>query len=121
VSEPLPPVDIAAFLALDVRAGIVLSAEAFPEARDPAIKLTIDFGDAVGVLGSSAKLTHRYEPGDLVGTTVLALVNLPPLRVAGFRSECLVLGVVNPDDPGDVVLVWPDPGAEPGTKGWKLA
>jgi tRNA-binding protein len=111
-----PEVTLDDFLALDIRAGVVLEARAFPEARKPALQLEVDFGPGIGVLPSSAQLTRRYDPEDLVGTRVLGVVNLPPLRIAGFESRCLVLGVVNPDDPGDVVLVRPDgvPGLPPG-------
>lgn len=107
-----------AFRALDIRAGTVVRALPFPEARKPAIRLWVDFGVQVGILQSSARLTRRYTPEGLVGTTVLAVVNLPSLRIAGFRSECLVLGVVNPDDEEDVVLVRPE---SPSTTGWSLA
>lgn len=103
--------------ALDIRAGVVVRAEAFPEARKPAIKLWVDFGEGVGVKQSSAQLTRRYTPEGLVGTTVLGVVNFPPRRVAGFPSEVLVLGVINPADPGDVVLVRPD---RPDVQGWPL-
>lgn len=113
-----PETTVDTFLALDIRAGRVVRAEPFPEARKPAIKLWIDFGEAIGVRPSSAQLTRRYSPEGLVGTPVLAVVNFPPRRVAGFRSEVLVLGVVNPEDPGDVVLVRPDDAA---VKGWPLA
>lgn len=106
------------FLQLEIRAGRVVSAEPFEEARKPAFKLAVDFGGEVGVLRSSAQLTRRYTPEALVGTKVLAVVNFPPKRIAGLASECLVLGVVNPDDPGDVVLVRPD---ADGTEGWELA
>ena len=105
------------FLALEVRAGTVLEAEPFPEARKPAFRLTLDFGEEVGVLRSSAQLTRRYTAAELVGTSVLAVVNFPPKRIAGLASECLVLGVVNPEDPGDVVLVRPD---TRDTAGWEL-
>jgi tRNA-binding protein len=105
------------FLSLEIRAGVVIHAEPFPEARKPALKLTLDFGDPVGRLRSSAQLTRRYVPDDLVGRTLLAVVNFPPRRVGGFKSECLVLGVINPDDPGDVVLVAPDAA---DTEGWEL-
>src|SRR5690606_35255442 len=77
----------------------------------------VDFGEPIGVRPSSAQLTRRYTPESLVGTPVLAVVNFPPLRVAGFRSEVLVLGVINPDDPGAVVLVRPD---DPAVEGWAL-
>lgn len=106
------------FLQLEVRAARVTSAEPFEEARVPAYKLTLDFGEGLGVLRSSAQITRRYAPDDLVGSQVLAVVNFPPKRIAGFASECLVLGVVNPDDPGDVVLVRPD---SAGAEGWELA
>ncbi len=115
-SKPETPVD--GFAALEIRVGRVERAEPFPEARKPAVKLWIDFGDPVGVLPSSAQLTRRYTPEDLVGSRILAVVNFPPLRIAGFVSRCLVLGVVNPDDPGDVVLVRPD---DRETLGWELA
>lgn len=105
------------FLRLEIRSGTILSAEPFPEARKPAFRLTVDFGDPVGSLRSSAQLTRRYSADELVGTQVLAVVNFPNKRIAGFESECLVLGVMNPDDPGDVVLVRPDAG---GTTGWEL-
>lgn len=118
MSERLPETDIETFLALDIRSGRVVRAEPFDAARRPGIKLWIDFGPGVGTLASSARLTRRYGPDELEGTTVLGVVNLPPLRVAGFRSECLVLGVVPPDDDGDVVLVRPD---HEGTVGWRLA
>jgi tRNA-binding protein len=117
MSDRKPETDLETFQALDIRAGTVVRAEPFPEARKPAIKLWVDFGDPVGVLQSSARLNRRYTPGELVGTPVVGVVNFPPLRVAGFRSECLVLGVLNPDDPEDVVLVRPD---DPETGGWPL-
>ena len=113
-----PTTSIETFLALDIRAGVVVRAEPFPEARKPAIKLWVDFGEEVGVKQSSAQLTRRYTPEGLVGTTVLGVVHFPPRRIAGFESEVLVLGVINPDDPGDVVLVRPDAA---GVKGWQLA
>lgn len=117
MTPPKAPTDFDTFQALDIRAGTVVHAEAFPEARKPAIKLRLDFGPDVGELQSSAQLTRRYTPDDLVGRTLLAVVNFPPLRIAGFRSECLVLGVVDPDDPGHVVLVAPDAS---DTVGWPL-
>jgi tRNA-binding protein len=117
MSEKKPEAGIDAFTALDIRAGNVVRAEPFPEARKPAIKIWVDFGEEVGVLQSSARLTRRYTPEGLAGTPVLGVVNFPPLRVAGFRSECLILGVLNPEDPEDVVLVRPD---DPGTGGWPL-
>jgi len=105
------------FLRLEILVGTVLSAEPFPEARKPAFKLELDFGEPVGVLRSSAQLTRRYTAEGLVGTRVLAVVNFPKKRIAGFASECLVLGVVNPDDPADIVLVRPD---HAESVGWEL-
>ena len=110
--------DFGTFLQLEIRAGRVVAAEPLEGARKPALKLAVDFGEPVGVLRSSAQLTRRYTPEGLVGTTVLAVVNFPPKRIAGLASECLVLGVVNPEDEGDVVLVRPD---DPATVGWPLA
>jgi tRNA-binding protein len=116
--DALPEIDYDHFSAVEIRAGVVRSASSFPEARKPAIKLEVDFGPEIGVRQSSAQLTRHYRPEELVGTEVLAVVNLPPRRVAGFRSEVLILGVVNPEDPGEVVLVRP---ARAGTQGWRLA
>ncbi len=117
MTAPLPEIDFGHFAAVDIRAGTVVEATDFPEARKPAIKLTIDFGPRIGRRRSSAQLTRRYTPGSLVGTTVLAVVNLPVRRVAGYSSEVLVLGIVAPHDPGDVVLVRPD--WDQGA-GWRL-
>jgi tRNA-binding protein len=115
--EAKPETTIDTLTALDIRAGTVIRAEPFPEARRPAIKLWIDFGDPIGVRQSSAQLTRHYTPEGIVGTPVLGVVNCPPRRVAGFRSEVLVLGVIDPEDPGDVVLVRPD---RSGVQGWEL-
>ena len=93
------------FAKVDVRVGRIVAAEAFPEARRPAVKLSVDFG-ALGVKRSSAQITKRYRCEDLVGRLVVAVVNFPPKRVAGFLSEVLVLGVMVADD--DVVLLQPD-------------
>jgi tRNA-binding protein len=117
MAERKEPTGVETFQALDVRAGTVIRAEPFPEARKPAFKLWVDFGEGVGVLQSSARLTRRYTAEGLVGTPVLGVVNFPSLRIAGFRSECLILGVLDPDDPDEVVLVRPD---DPATKGWPL-
>lgn len=105
-------VTIEDFSKLDIRIGTVVSAEVFPEARKPAIKLEIDFG-VVGTKQSSAQITKRYDQEHLVGRQVAAVVNFPPRRIAGFKSEVLVIGGVPEED--DVVLLRPDDPVENGT------
>lgn len=100
------------FLKLELRVGTVVQAEPFPEARVPAIKLHIDFGP-LGVKASSAQITKRYSPEALIGRQVVAVVNFPPKRVAGYVSEVLVLGGV--PEQGDVVLLAPDQALPNGT------
>jgi tRNA-binding protein len=103
-----------AFDTLDIRTGTVISAEPLAGARKPAYKLFIDFGTPIGIKQSSVQITVRYTAPSLVGKQVLAIVNFPPKRVAGFQSEVLVLGV--PDDAGAVVLVGPDDAVANGAK-----
>lgn len=102
------------FFALDMRVGTVRSALPFPEARKPSIKLEIDFGDELGIKRSSAQLTLRYRPEELVGRQVVAAVNLGTRRIAGFESEVLVLGAM--PTAADVVLLRPDAVVANGTR-----
>lgn len=102
------------FFAIDMRVGTVLRAEPFPEARKPSIKLEIDFGPELGIRRSSAQLTKRYTPEALVGRQVVAAVNLGERRIAGFKSEVLVLGAM-PEET-DVVLLQVHHPVENGTR-----
>ncbi len=108
------PIGFDAFLAVDIRAGRVIAAEPFPEARKPSIRLTIDFGDGVGVKKSSAQIAELYAPADLVGRMVAAVVNFPPRQIGKFMSEVLTLGF--PDAEGRVVLFAPDSAVPPGAR-----
>ena len=91
------------FLKVDIRAGTIIAVDDFPEARKPAWKLTIDFGDAIGVKKSSAQITHHYGKDDLINRQVMAVVNFPPRQIGPFMSEVLTLGAADGD--GHVVLM----------------
>ena len=94
------------FMTVDIRVGRVVHAEPYPEARNPAIKMHVDFGGDIGVKKSSAQVTAHYTPDALIGRQVMAVVNFPPRQIGKFMSEVLVLGV--PDADSEVVLIAPD-------------
>ncbi len=104
------------FMQVELRAGTIVAAEPFPQARKPAWKLTVDFGAEIGTRRSSAQLTALYQPEQLIGKQVLAVLNFPPKRIGPFVSECLVTGLYRED--GAVVLAVPD---QPVPNGARLA
>ena len=91
------PVSYDDFLKIDIRVGTVVACELFPEARKPAYKLRIEFGPAIGVKKSSAQITELYEPDQVVGRQVCAVVNFPPRQIGPFMSEVLTLGFARAD------------------------
>jgi tRNA-binding protein len=99
------PISFADFQKVDIRVGRIVAVEPFPQARKPAYKLEIDFGPQIGRKKSSAQITTHYQPDDLVGRQVLAVVNFPPRQIGPFMSQVLTLGV--PDEAGEVVLIGP--------------
>lgn len=113
MGEPVAPqIDFGQFQAVDIRVGTVVAVEAFPQARKPAWKLTIDFGPEIGTKRSSAQLVARYSAQDLLGKQVVAVVNFPPRQIGPFMSEVLTLGV--PDEDGAVILLHPERPVPPG-------
>ena len=102
------------FEKVDMRVGTVLTVEDFPEARQPAYKLTIDFGDEIGTKKSSAQITNLYSKEELIGCQVMAVVNFPPKQIGSFMSECLVMGVYNENN--EVVLLRPTQSVQSGAK-----
>lgn len=110
LAQPLPQVPAERFFGVDIRSAVVIAVEDFPEARRPSLKLRLDLGP-LGERVSSAQITS-YSREELLGSTVVCVVNFPPRRVAGFKSEVLVLGVYDPA--GEVVLLRPDRPVPPG-------
>lgn len=104
------------FQKVELRVGTILAADEFPQARKPAWKLTVDFGDEIGTRRSSAQITDLYDREKLVGKQVLAVVNFPPKQIGPFMSECLVTGFLT--EGGSVVLAVPDQAV---TNGLRLA
>ena len=110
LTQPLPTVDPERFFGVDVRSAVITEVRDFPQARQPAYQLRLDLGP-LGERVSSAQISN-YAKDELLGSTVVCVVNFPPKRVAGFKSEVLVLGVYDPD--GRVVLLRPDRPVPPG-------
>ena len=109
-----PVIQFPDFEKVDIRVGLVTSAEEFPEARRPAYKLAIAFGPELGIKRSSAQITRHYRPADLIGRRVVAVVNFPPKRIGPFVSDVLVLGAY--DEAGEVILLAVDQPVRPGSK-----
>ena len=102
------------FEKLDIRVGTILSVNDFPKARKPAYQVTIDFGIEIGIKRSSAQITAIYTKEELAGQQVIAVVNFPPKQIAGFKSECLILGIYN--EKNEVILLKPERAVTNGQK-----
>lgn len=112
----MPRIDWNDFQKVELRIGTIIEVEEFPEARNPAWKLTVDFGEETGVRRASAQITDLYSEKELFGKQILGVVNFPPKQIGPFMSECLVTGFVQAD--GSVVLAVPD---KPVANGLRLA
>ncbi|MFY0687046.1 MAG: tRNA-binding protein [Cyclobacteriaceae bacterium] len=108
-----PNIQWADFEKIEMRVGTVISAEVFKEARNPAYKLLVDFGE-FGELQSSAQITQLYQPDDLIDKQVIAVINFPPKQIANMMSECLVMGTLNEDD--SITLLQPERKVKNGTR-----
>ena len=104
----------AEFERVDLRVGTIIAAEIFKEARKPAIKMSIDFGEEIGIRKSSAQITEHYTPENLVGKQISAVVNFPKKQIGPMMSECLVTGFTQPD--GSIILAVPDKDAAKGSR-----
>ena len=109
-----PQINFDDFMKVDIRVGTVVEAIPFPEARKPAYKLKIDFGEEIGIKRSSAQITVHYQPDELVGRQVAGVVNFPPRQIGPFMSEVLTLGFA--DANGDIVLIQPERGVSNGSR-----
>ncbi len=110
----MQPIDWNDFEKVELRVGTIVAVDEFPEARKPAYKLHIDFGDDIGLRKSSAQITDLYNREELVGSQIVAVVNFPPRQIGPMRSECLVTGFHRED--GAVVLARPDSAVPNGAK-----
>lgn len=99
-------IDFNTFQSVELRVGTIIKAEPFPEARKPAIKVWVEFGDDIGIKQSSAQITAHYDPESLVGKQIIGCLNLGTMRIAGFKSEFLVIGLTASD--GSIILISPD-------------
>ncbi len=108
-------IDFDDFIKVDIRVGTIIEVNDYPEARKPAYKLKIDFGEEIGIKQSSAQITKYYQKEDLLGMQVLAVVNFPPKQIGTFMSEVLTLGVPDKDNDG-VILVQPQQATANGSR-----
>ncbi len=107
-------IDFNTFQSVELRVGTIIKAEPFPEARKPAIKVWVEFGGDIGIKQSSAQITTHYDPKSLVGKQIIGCLNLGSMRIAGFKSEFLVIGLTASD--GSIILISPDAPVPNGEK-----